>query len=336
MMTLEMHIALEQAHLPYDSRGALEVVHCMAMASKTIADKVRRLGLHSLKGSSGLINASGDDTKQMDEYAHSIIVQTASECDYIGGMVSEEHPDVIQASRSGKYVVSFDPLDGSSNIDSNMPVGTIFSVHRKTSQMPWMEHSDFLQKGSAQAAAGYAIYGPSTMFVYTAGHTERGGTGVHGFTLDPSRNEFVLTHPNMRMPDFGKIYSTNEGNLPYWDYRDIAYVDWLKQKSRVLRYVGALVADFHRTLISGGIFLYQTPKLRLLYEAAPLAMISQYAGGAAIDIGGTPIVAVPPTELHQKTSLVIGSSYDVGEYSEFKRVFGLKHLGDQNNAGLPL
>jgi len=213
----------------------------------------------------------------------------------------------------------FDPLDGSSNIDVNASIGTIFSIHRKiTNHTPEGSLEDCLQKGSDQIAAGYFIYGSSTMMVYTTGQ------GVHGFTLDPSLGEFLLSHENIRTPSRGKIYSINEGHVNSWDAGTRRYIDHVKEDRKdrghpySLRYIGSLVADFHRNLLKGGIFLYPGPKgkLRLLYEASPLAMIVEHAGGAA-STGAQRILDIQPTSLHQRVPLILGSVDDVMDYNQF-------------------
>jgi fructose-1,6-bisphosphatase I len=245
-------------------------------------------------------------------------------------MASEEADGLIPIPDrypKGKYILMFDPLDGSSNIDVNASLGTIFSVHRKKS--PGIDgcEADCLQRGADQVAAGYVVYGSSTMLVYTAGR------GVHGFTLDPSLGEFLLSHENIRIPKRGKSYSTNEGNEASWDEGTRRFVKHLKQKDKEtnrpysLRYIGTLVADFHRVLLTGGIFLYPSdmsdpanpkPKLRLLYEVAPMAMIAEQAGGAATT-GSERVLDVVPTSLHQRISAVLGSVDDVRLYEGFVR-----------------
>jgi len=237
-------------------------------------------------------------------------------------MASEESENIIpipDGSKRGKYVLMFDPLDGSSNIDVNASIGTIFSIHRKiTKNHEDGSLEDCLQKGCDQVAAGYFIYGSSTMMVYTTGN------GVHGFTLDPSLGEFLLSHESIRTASRGKIYSINEGNVNSWDAGTRRYIEYLKEDRKdrghpyTLRYIGSLVADFHRNLLKGGIFLYPGPKgkLRLLYEAAPLAMIVEQAGGAA-STGAERILDIQPESLHQRVPLIIGSCDDVAEYNRF-------------------
>jgi fructose-1,6-bisphosphatase I len=243
-------------------------------------------------------------------------------------MASEERPDPIPIPKKypkGQYVLLYDPLDGSSNIEANVTIGTIFAVHRRVTKAGDGTLEDCLQPASRLVAAGYCIYGSSTILVYTTGH------GVHGFTLDPSLGEFLLSHPDIRTPPRGKIYSVNEGNWHTWDPATREYVKFLKEQNPAqhrpysTRYIGSLVADFHRNLLYGGIFLYPAdmrdparpkPKLRLLYEAAPLALLCEQAGGAATT-GRERILDMQPTELHQKVALVIGSREDVQAYEEF-------------------
>jgi len=242
-------------------------------------------------------------------------------------MASEENADIIEVPDNlpqGDYILIFDPLDGSSNIDANVNIGTIFSIRKKTSDRPYVTLADFLQKGTEQVAAGYFLYGSSTMLVYTTGH------GVNGFTLDPSVGEFLLSHPDIKTPEMGKIYSVNEAYTYYWDEPTRRVVDYFKSpenergKPYSSRYIGSLVADFHRNLIYGGIFMYPADKrdpakprgkLRLLCEAAPLAFVVEQAGGAASD-GKTRILDIKPERLHERVPLFIGSKKDVEKAEE--------------------
>ena len=239
-------------------------------------------------------------------------------------MASEESEGIIpipDGGKHGSYVLMFDPLDGSSNIDVNASIGTIFSIHRKiTNNGPDGALEDCLQRGTEQLAAGYFIYGSSTMMVYTTGH------GVNGFTLDPTLGEFLLSHEDIRIPKRGKIYSINEGNISKWDEGTRRYIAHVKQDNKAdgrpysLRYIGSLVSDFHRNLLKGGIFLYPGPKgkLRLLYEASPLAMVVEQAGGSA-STGAQRILDIVPESLHQRVPLIIGSTDDVQLYEKFCR-----------------
>jgi fructose-1,6-bisphosphatase I len=273
-------------------------------------------------GETDNVNVHGEVVMKLDEFAQQTIYRAMGHSGHLCVMASEESEGIIPIpddGKKGKYVLMFDPLDGSSNIDVNASIGTIFSIHRKiTNHTEDGALEDCLQKGIDQVAAGYFIYGSSTMMVYTTGH------GVHGFTLDPSLGEFLLSHENIRTPARGKIYSINEGNATKWDEGTRRYIDHVKEDRAdrghpySLRYIGSLVADFHRNLLKGGIFLYPGPKgkLRLLYEAAPLAMVVEQAGGAA-STGAERILDIEPKSLHQKVALIIGSRQDVEEYNRF-------------------
>src|SRR5687767_11497602 len=281
-----------------------------------ISSKVRRAGLVDILGALDSQNVQGEIQPKLDVFANEIIVKAMDHTGRLAAMASEEEPDIIPIPdefKCGKYVLLFDPLDGSSNIDVNVPVGTIFSVLRKITRGSHGNLEDMLQPGRRQVAAGYVLYGSSTMMVYTTGY------GVHGFTLDPSIGEFLLSHPDIRIPTPGKrIYSVNEGNYGLWPPGQRALVDWFKgmdtsnNKPFSSRYIGSLVADFHRTLLYGGIFMYPADakskdgKLRLLYEAAPLAFIAEQAGGRGSD-GRQNILDIQPSQLHQRTPLYLGS-----------------------------
>lgn len=294
----------------------------LIVAAKIISAEVNMAGLADILGQSGKTNIQGEHVQKLDEFANATIKRRMERCGYVCVMTSEEEDDTIpvQDGYEGKYTLAFDPLDGSSNIDVNVSIGTIFSVHRKISPGRKGTAADLLQKGSSQVAAGYIIYGSSTMLVYTTGE------GVHGFTLDPSVGEFFLSHPDIRIPERSKYYSINESYANYWFDGTKNYVAYLKEIDKAtdrpynLRYIGSLVADFHRNLISGGIFLYPRDrksstkpegKLRLLYEAAPMAMIVREAGGQAITDDGRDILEIEPEHLHQRVPLIIGSRHDV-------------------------
>jgi len=319
--TVQQHI-LDQERLHPEATGDFtQLLTSLIVAAKIISHEVNKAGLVKILGETGNINVHGEVVQKLDEFAQQTIYRTMSNCGHLCVMASEEEEGIIpipDGGRRGKYVLMFDPLDGSSNIDVNASIGTIFSIHRKiTDQVDGCE-ADCLQLGNKQLAAGYFIYGSSTMMVYTTGQ------GVHGFTLDPSLGEFLLSHENIVTPDRGKTYSINEGNTCKWDLGTRRYIEWLKEDRKdnghpySLRYIGSLVADFHRNLLKGGIFLYPGPKgkLRLLYEAAPLAMIAEQAGGAA-STGEMRILDVQPKSLHQKVPLIIGSRDDVAEYQQF-------------------
>ena len=294
----------------------------LSVAAKIISRDVNRAGLTAnVLGKTDLINVHGETVMKLDEFAENTIQRAMGSCGMLCVMASEESEDIISLPDGrprGNYALMYDPLDGSSNIDVNTSIGTIFSIHRRVTSKGDGTEADCLQHGSKQVAAGYFIYGSSTMMVYTA------GDGVHGFTLDPALGEFLLSHEDIKTPAKGKIYSVNEGNKSKWDAPTVAYIQHLKEKDDMsnrpysLRYIGSLVADFHRNLLKGGIFLYPGPqaKLRLLYEACPLAMVAEQAGGLATT-GCQPIMEVEPESLHMRVPLIIGSRDDVNQYLGF-------------------
>jgi fructose-1,6-bisphosphatase I len=318
VVTIDRFI-VEQERLHPEATGELSrVLYDLALAAKMIANKVRRAGLADVLGATDATNVQGETQQKLDILANTILIKALDHGGRLAAMASEEETDIIQIPdkfRTGKYVLLFDPLDGSSNIDVNVPVGTIFSVLRKISRGPRGELSDMLQPGRQQVAAGYVIYGSSTMLVYSTGQ------GVHGFTLDPSLGEFLLSHDDIRTPARGRYLSVNDSYESLWDEPTRALIRKYRgmdgdRKPLSGRYVGSLVADFHRNLLGGGVFAYpantqsRRGKLRLLYEANPLAFICEQAGGSAID-GNGPILDIRPTELHQRTPLYIGSSEEI-------------------------
>jgi fructose-1,6-bisphosphatase I len=318
--TLERHILEEQRSHAGASGEFTRLFQQIALAGKIVGSRVNQAGLAGVLGVTGEVNVQGERVQKLDVFANQALIHCLEAGGQVCLMASEEVDDPIPIPTDyplGKYVLMFDPLDGSSNIDVNISIGTIFSVHRRVSQgAPSL--SDCLQPGFKQVAAGYVIYGSSTMFVYTTGKR------VHGFTLDPTVGEFFLSHPNIRIPERGKIYSVNEGNQSLWNDGVRGWVDWLKTPDKASgrpyssRYIGTLVADFHRTLLKGGVFAYPADeknpngKLRLLYEAAPLAFVAKAAGGDA-STGAQAILDVVPTELHQRVPLYIGSKLDVAD-----------------------
>jgi fructose-1,6-bisphosphatase I len=318
VVTIDRFI-IEQERLHPEATGELSgILYDLALAATIIASKVRRAGLVDILGSAEAENVQGEMQQKLDVFANETIVKALDHGGRLCAMASEEVPDIIpipEGFRCGKYCLLFDPLDGSSNIDVNVPVGTIFSVVRKITRGSRGEMEDMLQPGRRQVASGYVIYGSSTMLVYTTGQ------GVHGFTLDPSIGEFLLSHPNIRIPDPGRYLSVNDSYEQHWDepvkalMRRYRGLDGERRAMNV-RYVGSLVADFHRNLLGGGIFCYPanvkspTGKLRLLYEANPLAFVVEQAGGAATD-GTRRILDIHPTELHQRIPLYVGSKSDV-------------------------
>jgi fructose-1,6-bisphosphatase I len=314
--TVQQHILDEGRRVRGATGDFTSLLTSLILAAKIISREVNQAGLATILGETGQTNVHGEKVQKLDEFAQETICRAMGHSGHLCVMASEESEGIIPipaGGQRGKYVLMFDPLDGSSNIDVNASIGTIFSIHRKVSTHNEDGNlEDCLQLGTRQVAAGYFIYGSSTMMVYTTGH------GVHGFTLDPSLGEFLLSHENIRIPSRGKIYSINEGNVNQWDSGTREYINAVKNKPYTLRYIGSLVADFHRNLLRGGIFLYPGPKgkLRLLYEAAPLAMVVEQAGGAA-STGSDRILDIEPTALHQKVPLIIGSTEDVAEYEKY-------------------
>jgi len=329
VVTLDRHI-IEQERLHPEATGQFTgILYDLALAAKMISRAVNQAGLIDILGATERVNVHGEEVKKLDEYADEIIFKALDHTGYLCCMASEESEDPKEIPAhfpTGKYALLYDPLDGSSNIDANVSIGTIFSIHRKISDADRGSMEDLLQPGHRQVGAGYIVYGSSTMLVYTT------GAGVHGFTLDPSIGEFLLSHPDMRIPDPPrKIYSANEAYFTRWHDGQQRLIERLKGTDGdpsgggyTSRYVGSLVADFHRTLLYGGIFMYpkdrKSPdgKLRLLYEAAPLAFVAEQAGGRASD-GTRSIMDVDPRELHQRTPLYIGSRELVDMAEEFVR-----------------
>jgi len=323
VVTIDRFIIEQEREHP-GATGALSgILTDLALAAKMIANKVRAAGLADVLGSAGQENVQGEVQQKLDIIANETIVKAMDHGGRLCCMASEEMEEIIPIPDkfpTGKYVLLFDPLDGSSNIDVNVPVGTIFSVLSQRSTGTHGTLADALQPGSTQVAAGYVIYGSSTMLVYST------GTGVHGFTLDPLLGEFLLSHPNIRIPTTGRYLSVNDSYEEHWAepvralMRRYRGLDG-KRAAMNVRYVGSMVADFHRNLLGGGLFAYpanaKSPggKLRLLYECNPLAYICEQAGGAAID-GVQRVLDVQPTELHQRTPIYLGSKDDVAIASE--------------------
>lgn len=292
----------------------------VTLATKIIASQIQRAGLVEIMGKTGTVNVQGEEVQKLDEFANKTLVRCLGYRGNIGLLVSEEdeEPHVIQEAATGKYIVLFDPLDGSSNINANVSIGTIFSIlERRPTGLGKDVMQNILQPGYKQVAAGYVVYGSSTVMAYTA------GDGVHMFTLDPSIGAFVLAQENVRMPEAGRIYSVNEAYRNSFPKGIRQYLDWAKEAGDYSsRYIGSLVADFHRTLIRGGVFLYpattKSPqgKLRLLYEANPLAFVAEQAGGTATD-GKQRILDIVPKAMHERTPLIIGSKDEVQRVLSF-------------------
>jgi fructose-1,6-bisphosphatase I len=313
---------VDQQRLHPEATGAFTgLLHDIALAAKLISREVTKAGLVDILGSAEEENVHGEEVQKLDLYANQVVIRALDHTGLVACMASEESEGLIPIPDkfdAGEYVVIFDPLDGSSNIDVNVSIGTIFSIHRKRSKGDRGVLEDCLQPGRDQVAAGYVVYGSSTMLVYTS------GAGVHGFTLDPSIGEFLLSHPLMRIPEPPKkVYSINEAYYARWSRAQQRLVTHLKTEADFgSRYIGSFVADIHRTLLQGGLFMYpadsKSPhgKLRLLYEAAPIAMIVEQAGGRASD-GHRPIMSIEPESLHQRTPLFMGS----GEFVELAEKF---------------
>lgn len=326
--TLGEFIIENQSSFKYTSGELSRLINSIRLAAKVVNYEVNKAGLVDVLGAAGDTNIQGEDQQKLDIYANDKFIQTLVNRNIVCGIASEEEDDFISINSSdknnqNKYVVLMDPLDGSSNIDVNVSVGTIFSIYRRVTPVGTpVQIEDFLQKGSEQVAAGYIIYGTSTMLVYTT------GDGVNGFTLNPAIGTFYLSHPQMRFPEQGSIYSVNEGNYIHFPQGIKNYIKYcqMEEDNRpyTSRYIGSLVSDFHRNMIKGGIYLYppstKNPqgKLRLLYECNPMAFIAEQAAGKASD-GTSRIMDVFPTELHQRVPFVCGSMSMVDKVESFMR-----------------
>lgn len=312
--TLDRFIKLKQSDFTFASGELSQLLRDIALAAKIVNRETNRAGLSNIGGAFGQTNVQGEEQQKLDVIANIRFMRALSKGGEVCAIVSEEEDAVIDLqNKSGKYVVAIDPLDGSSNIDVNISIGTIFSIYRRKTPVgsPILE-ADIMQPGTEQVAAGYVLYGSSTMLVYTT------GCGVNGFTYETSLGEFFLSHPNIQAPSKGEIYSINEGLAKDWDPGVKAYVDLCKERRCAARYIGSLVADFHRNLLKGGIYIYPATKknpsgkLRLLYEANALAFIAEQSGAKAID-GFQRIMEIQPNSLHQRTPLLIGSKEMVVE-----------------------
>jgi len=328
MQTLGEFIIENQSSFQYSSGELSSLINSIRLAAKVVNHEVNKAGLVDIIGKAGDTNIQGEDQQKLDVYANDKFIQTLTNRNIVCGIASEEEDDFItinsqDENHQNKYVVLIDPLDGSSNIDVNVSVGTIFSIYRRVTPIGTpVQLEDFLQKGSEQVAAGYVVYGTSTMLVYTT------GDGVNGFTLNPAIGTFYLSHPDMEFPVNGNIYSVNEGN--YFDF-PLGIKNYIKycQKEEedrpyTSRYIGSLVSDFHRNMIKGGIYMYpqgsKNPngKLRLLYECNPMAFLAEQANGTASD-GFTRIMDIEPTELHQRVPFICGSKNMVKKAEEFMK-----------------
>ena len=326
--TLGEFIIENQSSFKYSSGELSRLINSIRLAAKVVNYEVNKAGLVDVLGSFGDTNVQGEDQQKLDVYANEKFIQTLVNRNIVCGIASEEEDDFISINSSdnkhqNKYVVLMDPLDGSSNIDVNVSVGTIFSIYRRVTPVGTpVKLQDFLQKGNEQVAAGYIIYGTSTMLVYTT------GDGVNGFTLNPAIGTFYLSHPQIKFPNEGTIYSVNEGNYIHFPQGIKNYIKYCQMEENnrpyTSRYIGSLVSDFHRNMIKGGIYLYPTStknpqgKLRLLYECNPMAFLAEQASGKASD-GSSRIMDIIPTELHQRVPFVCGSMSMVEKAESFVR-----------------
>lgn len=327
--TLNDFIILRQKDFPYAKGELSTLLSNIGTAAKIVNKKINKAGLVDIIGKAGMVNVQGENQQKLDVFADRIFTDALRMSGECCGIATEENQNEIifsdKLAKKGKYIVCMDPLDGSSNIDYNVSVGSIFSIYRRiTPRGEHVRNEDFLQRGSAQVAAVYVIYGSSTMLVYTT------GSGVNGFTLDPSIGEFCLSHPNIKTPENGRIYSINEGNYIYFPAGIKKYLKYCQEKDNktgrpyTSRYIGSLVSDFHRNLIKGGIFLYppvdEMPvgKLRLVYECNPVAFIAEQAGGSASD-GSRRILEIEPESLHQRSPFYAGSRNMVNKIEEMLR-----------------
>ena len=312
---LNRFILEEEAKNPSATGSLTQGLLAIENATKIIASHVRMAGLVDILGKVGKTNVQGEEVQKLDEFSNNVLIEQLSASGQFYALASEELEEPIypEEGKDAKYVVAFDPLDGSSNIDVNVSIGTIFSIHKRIGD----GEENFLQEGYKQVATGYVIYGSSVMFIFSTGN------GVNGFTYDPSVGMFLLSHPNMRIPEKGKIYSINEANSKKWvDEGLVKYIETLKDEGYTSRYIGSMVADVHRTLIKGGIFGYpadkknKNGKLRMLYEASPMAFLIEQAGGLATD-GKNRILDIKPSDIHQRTPVFLGSKKEINQLSEF-------------------
>jgi len=330
-ITIGEFIVESQNTFPGSSGELSKILSAIKLASKIVSHHINKAGLaKEILGSSGSENVQGEDQQKLDVFANETFISALSARGVICGVASEENDSYItfddKVNKDAKYVVLIDPLDGSSNIDVNVSVGTIFSVYKRKSNLgEKVQLSDFLQSGNHQVAAGYIIYGSSTMLVYST------GSGVNGFTFDPGIGVFFLSHPNMKIPESGNIYSVNEGNLRQFKKPILRYIDYCQgenisssKKPYTARYIGSLVADFHRNLLKGGIYMYPSTKsspngkLRLTYECSPLAFLIEQAGGRAISENER-IMDIIPSELHQRVPFFIGSKNMIDKLEQMIR-----------------
>ena len=324
--TLDEFILDKQKDFPFATGELSGLLRDIGVAAKIVNREVNRAGLVNILGLDGSTNKTGDEVQKLDIFANDKLIDYMKNSGECSGIASEELEDFVKLpkkeGKEAKYVLVVDPLDGSSNIDVNVSVGTIFGIYRRVSDHgKECELKDFLQPGNKLVAAGFILYGTSTIMMYTTGN------GVNGFTLDPSLGEFCLSHQSLKIPENDKYYSVNQGYYLQFDLEMRRYIDYCSDSRRSLRYIGSMVSDIHRNIIKGGIFLYpntrNTPqgKLRLLYECNPMAMIVEQAGGKAINSDLERILDIEPTELHQRSPIIIGSTNMVEEFEEFVKKY---------------
>ena len=318
-LALDRFIKNNQDQFQYASGELSQLLRDIALASKVVNREVNKAGLIDIMGSMGTQNMAGDNQQKLDVLANIRFTRALAKGGEVCALVSEESETFVDLNNDGKYVIAIDPLDGSSNIDVNVSIGTIFSIYRrKTPAGTPIQDVDILQRGSEQVAAGYVLYGSSTMLVYTTGH------GVNGFTYEPSLGEYFLSHADLKMPVDGKIYSINEGSSASFSNGVSEYVQYCKNQNYTARYIGSLVADFHRNMLKGGIYIYPATskdpngKLRLMYECNALAFIAEQAGGSATDGNGR-ILDIELKDLHQRTAFFVGSKNMVQKAQTFQR-----------------
>ncbi len=306
-LALDRFIKNNQDQFQFASGELSQLLRDIALASKVVNREVNKAGLIDIMGAVGSQNSGGEDQQKLDVLANIRFTRALAKGGEVCALVSEESETYVDLNNEGKYVIAIDPLDGSSNIDVNVSIGTIFSIYRRKSVAGTpIQKVDILQKGSEQVAAGYVLYGSSTMLVYTTGH------GVNGFTYESTLGEYFLSHPNMKIPEDGKIYSINEGSANSFSEPVKQYIQHCKDKNYTARYIGSLVADFHRNMLKGGIYIYPATakdvngKLRLMYECNALAFVAEQAGGLA-SYGSGRILDIEPQELHQRTPFYVGS-----------------------------
>lgn len=316
-IALDRFIKNKQEQFQYASGELSQLLRDIALASKVVNREVNKAGLIDIMGAVGSQNSSGENQQNLDVLANIRFTRALTKGGEVCALISEENESYVDLNNDGKYVIAIDPLDGSSNIDVNVSIGTIFSIYRRLSGVGKpIQIEDILQKGTEQVAAGYILYGSSTMLVYTTGH------GVNGFTYEPSLGEYFLSHPDLKMPDDGQIFSVNEGLSMSFAPGVTRYLNYCKENAFTARYIGSLVADFHRNMLKGGIYMYpatakdKNGKLRLMYECNALAFVAEQAGGAATD-GKQRIMDIQPTALHQRVPFYVGSKKMVEKAGSF-------------------